>query len=87
MLFRSRLFEAFKAFATADVKNGLSAANIDAQAAYAKMRLRVEIATANYSNEAGIQALLEVDPQIAKAVETMPQASGLVARTEDDPFR
>ena len=72
-----RLFEAFKAFAAADKENGLTAANIDAQADFAKMRLRLELATANYSNEAGIRALLEFDPQILKAIEVMPDAKKL----------
>jgi carboxyl-terminal processing protease len=82
-----KLFEAFKAFAAADPKSGLTAENIASQAEYARTRLRVEMATANYSNEAGVQALLETDPQIAKAIEVMPQASGLVARSDTDPFK
>ena len=39
------------------------------------MRLREELATANYSTEAGVQVLLETDPQVLKAIETMPQAT------------
>ncbi len=72
-----RMFEAFKAFAAADKLNGLSTANIDAEADFAKTRLRLELATANYSNEAGIRVLLEVDPQVLKAVEAMPEARKL----------
>ena len=69
-----RLFEAFKTYAVADKENGLTAESIGSEAEFAKMRLRLEIATANYSNEAGIRALLEVDPQIVKAIEVMPEA-------------
>ncbi len=72
-----RMFEAFKTFAIADKLNGLSAANIDAEAEFARTRLRLELATANYSNEAGIRVLLEVDPQVLKAVEVMPEARKL----------
>jgi carboxyl-terminal processing protease len=72
-----RMFEAFKAFVVADKLNGLSAANIDAEAEFARTRLRLELATANYSNEAGIRVLLEVDPQVLKAVEVMPEARKL----------
>lgn len=72
-----RLFEAFKAFAIADKLNGLSAVNIDAEADFARTRLRLELATANYSNEAGIRVLLEVDPQVLKAIEVMPDARRL----------
>jgi carboxyl-terminal processing protease len=72
-----RMFEAFKAFAVADKQNGLSAANVDAEAEFARTRLRLELATANYSNEAGIRVLIEVDPQVLKAVEVMPEARKL----------
>ena len=69
-----RLFEAFRSLAVADKENGLTAENITAEADFAKMRIRLELATANYSNEAGIRALLEVDPQVLKALEAMPEA-------------
>ncbi|HQU93404.1 MAG TPA: S41 family peptidase, partial [Pyrinomonadaceae bacterium] len=72
-----RMFEAFKAFAAGDKENGLSAANIDAESEFARTRLRLELATANYSNEAGIRVLLEVDPQVLKAIEVMPDARKL----------
>ena len=74
-----KMFEAFRAFTAADSANGLSAQNVSSQSDYAKMRLREEIATANYSNEAGVQVLLENDPQILKAIEVMPQAGNLAA--------
>jgi hypothetical protein len=35
----------------------------------------MELATANYSNEAGVQVLLENDPQVTKAVAAMPEAA------------
>jgi carboxyl-terminal processing protease len=70
-----KLYQAFKNFASADAKSGLTAENIDSQADYAKTRIRLELATANYSNEAGAQVLLETDPQIAKAIEVMPDAA------------
>ena len=73
-----RVFEAFRSFAAAVKENGLTAENINGQTAYAKMRLREEIATANYSTEAGVQVLLESDPQILKAIESMAQAAKLV---------
>jgi len=79
-----RLFEAFRVYAAADPANGLTAANIDSQAEYARRRLREELATANYSTEAGTQVLLEADPQVLKALDAMSQAQGLVAATQ--PF-
>lgn len=82
-----KLFEAFRSFVVNDEKSGLTAENVASQVEYAKTRLREEIATATYSNEAGVQALLENDPQVLKAIEVMPQASGLVAKLDTDPFR
>lgn len=75
-----RLFEAFRAHAAADKENGISAENINSLAEYARMRLREELATANYSTEAGAQVLLESDPQVLKAIDVMQQAGQLVAR-------
>jgi carboxyl-terminal processing protease len=70
-----KLVDAFRAFAVNDSKSGLTAENIASQVDYSKTRLRMEIATANYSNEAGVQVLLENDPQVAKAMETIPDAA------------
>ncbi|HEX6125542.1 MAG TPA: S41 family peptidase, partial [Pyrinomonadaceae bacterium] len=75
-----KLFEAFRNYTVADKASGLTAENLNSQADFAKMRLREELATANYSNEAGIQVLLEGDPQILKAVEVMPEARRLLER-------
>lgn len=69
-----KLLEAFRAFVVADKNNGLTAENINSQLDYAKSRIREELATANYSNEAGQQVLLETDPQVLKAVEQIPEA-------------
>ncbi len=73
-----KLFEAFRQY-TAGVKDaGLSAENLNGQIEFSKNRLREELATANHSNEAGVQVLLEVDPQIARAIEAMPDARKLL---------
>jgi carboxyl-terminal processing protease len=69
-----KLYEAFKNWIVANKENGLTAENLSGQADYSKMRLREELVTATYSNEAGVQVLLEADPQLAKAVESMPEA-------------
>lgn len=78
-LISDKLFEMFRNFTVADKANGLTTQNITSQIEYAKTRLREELATANYSNEAGIQVLLETDPQVLKAIEVMPQAGNLVS--------
>ena len=72
-----KLVESFSDFATKDKKSGLSADNIKENIDYVKTRLREELATANYSSEAGYQVLLEVDPQVMKAIEVLPEARKL----------
>ncbi len=73
-----KLLEAFRAFVIKDKNNGLTAENINSQLDYAKSRIRQELATANYSDEAGRQVLLENDPQILKAIEAFPEARKLL---------
>ena len=75
-----KLFEAFRNYTVADKLSGLTADNLNSQVEFAKTRIREELATANYSNEAGIQVLLEVDPQVLKAVEVMPEARRMMER-------
>jgi carboxyl-terminal processing protease len=75
-----KLFEAFRNFTIAERLNGLTAENVNSQMDYAKTRIREELATANYSTEAGAQVLLEVDPQLMKAVEAVNEARKLVAK-------
>jgi hypothetical protein len=74
-----RVYEAFRTFAASDKDSGLTAENIATSADYARRRLREELATANYSTEAGIQVLLESDPQVLKAIDSIPRAGELVA--------
>lgn len=69
-----KLVAAFGDFAASNKDLGLTTENIAKQADYARTRLREELATANYSNEAGIQVLLENDPQIVKALDAMADA-------------
>ncbi len=73
-----KMLEAFRAFVVKDKENGLTAENINSQLDYARTRLREELATANYSTEAGQQVLLEQDPQILKAIDALPEARKLL---------
>jgi C-terminal peptidase (prc) len=72
-----KLFEAFKAYTLAEKANNLTPEMIAANADFVKMRIRQELASASYSNEAAAQVLLELDPQVLKALEVMPQAATL----------
>ena len=76
-LVSDKLFEVFRAFTVADKLTGLTAENINSQADFARARIRMEIATANYSSEAGQQVLLEVDPQVLKGIDSIPEAGKL----------
>lgn len=73
-----RVFEAFRQFAASDPANGLKQENLQALADYARGRLRQELATADYSYEAGLQVQIENDPQVLKATQSMAEAAKLV---------
>lgn len=73
-----KMLEAFRAFVVKDKENGLSLDNVNSQIDYARNRLRQELATANNSDEAGRQVLLENDPQVLKAIEAVPEAKKLM---------
>lgn len=75
-----KLLDAFRAFVVKDKDYGLTAENINSQLDFAKARLRQELATANYSGEAGQQVVLEIDPQVLKAVDAMPEARKLIEK-------
>ena len=72
-----KLIEAFRAFVSKDGDDGLSAENVNSQVDYAKSRIRQELATANYSDEAGRQVALETDPQVLKAIDAFAEAKKL----------
>ena len=72
-----KLFEAFRQFTANSKESGLTAENISSFADHVRLRIREELATATHSNEAGVQVLLEADPQVLKAIEVMPEAKRL----------
>lgn len=74
-----KIYDAYRTYTAADKANGLTAENIATQSEWARTRIREELATANYSTEAGVQVLLETDPQVLKAIDSVPHAGELVA--------
>ncbi|HZH35210.1 MAG TPA: S41 family peptidase [Pyrinomonadaceae bacterium] len=68
---------AFRGFIARDSIHGVNSENIDSEADFVKTRLREEIITAAYAGETGQQVLLEVDPQILKAIEVLPDSKKL----------
>jgi carboxyl-terminal processing protease len=72
-----RVLEAFRNFVRTHPENQLQPAQIDEELEYAKLRLRQEIITAAYSNDAGARVLLDSDAQVLRALEALPDAKRL----------
>ncbi len=76
-----KLLNAFRDFVAQDKEDGLTVETINKELEYVKVRLRQEIVNANYSSEAGAQVFLEIDPQVLKAIEVLPEARKLAEKT------
>jgi carboxyl-terminal processing protease len=78
-----RVLEAFRNFVRTDAESRLNAQQLDEDLDFVKLRLREEIITAAYSNDAGARVLLDSDPQVLRALEALPDAKRLAesART------
>ena len=78
-----RVVEAFRAFVRKEsARAGLTNAQLEAEIDYARIRLRDEIITAGYGQEAGQRTLLEHDPQLMRALEAFPDARRLAESTK-----
>lgn len=76
-LINERVIEAFRNFVRIDVDSHLTPAQVDEELEFVKIRLREQIITAAFSNDAGARVLLDSDPQILKALEVLPDAKRL----------
>lgn len=72
-----RVIEAFKTYVRSQPELQVTSALLDTELEYAKLRLRQEIVTAAYSNDAGARVLLDSDTQVLRAVEALPDARRL----------
>jgi carboxyl-terminal processing protease len=72
-----RVIEAFRSFVRTDAESHLTAQQLDEEMDFVKLRLREEIVTAAYSNDAGARVLLDSDPQVLRALEALPDARKL----------
>ena len=73
-----RVLEAFRAYVRKEsAQLGLTAAQVEGDLDYARLRLRDEIITAAYGQEAGQRTLLDSDPQLLRALEAFPDARRL----------
>lgn len=76
------LFTAFKKFTATNRSWANVEANLDAQKAFVKTRLRYNLATAAFGSVAAAQVLIEEDLQVAKAVEALPRAQQLASNAK-----
>jgi hypothetical protein len=72
-----RVIDAFREYVRADQLSGFQPAELDAELDFVKLRLREEIMTAAFSNDAGARVLLDSDPQVLRAIEALPDAKRL----------
>lgn len=82
-----RVLEAFRNFVRTDVDSQLTAAQLDEDLDFVKLRLRDEIITAAFSSDAGARVLLDSDPQVLRALEALPDAKRLAEMVQNGSYR
>ena len=82
-----RVLEAFRNFVRTDTASQLTPAQLDEELEFVKLRLREEIITAAYSNDAGARVLLDSDPQVLRALEALPEAKRLAESARSEELR
>jgi carboxyl-terminal processing protease len=82
-----RVVEAFRNFVRTQQDLQVQPAQIDEELEFAKLRLRQEIVTAAYSNDAGARVLLDSDAQVLRALEALPDAKRLADLTHSTIWR
>jgi carboxyl-terminal processing protease len=76
-----RVLEAFRNFVRTKPEFHVQPALIDEELEFAKLRLRQEIVTAAFSNDAGARVSLDSDAQVLRALEALPDAKRLADTT------
>ncbi|HYU97454.1 MAG TPA: S41 family peptidase [Pyrinomonadaceae bacterium] len=82
-----RVLDAFRSFVRTDTASQLAPAQLDEELDFVKLRLREEIVTAAYSNDAGARVLLDSDPQVLRALEALPDAKRLAETARSEELR
>jgi carboxyl-terminal processing protease len=72
-----RVLELFRTFVHNRPDLQVTPAQVDEELEFAKLRLREEIITASFSNDAGARVLLDSDTQVLRALEALPDAKRL----------
>lgn len=78
-----RVLEAFRNFVRTKPEFQVQPAQVDEELDFAKLRLRQEIITAAFSNDAGARVLLDSDAQVLRALEALPDAKRLADSARD----
>lgn len=82
-----RVIDAFRNFVRTQPELQVQLTQIDEELEFAKLRLRQEIITAAYSNDAGVRVLLDSDAQVLRALEALPDAKRLADSTRSTVWR
>jgi carboxyl-terminal processing protease len=72
-----RVLEAFRAYLHSHADFGVTTQQTEEELDFVKLRLRQEIITASFSNDAGARVLLDSDAQVLRALEALPDAKRL----------
>jgi carboxyl-terminal processing protease len=72
-----KVLEAFRAFVKTDTESQLNVQQLDEELEFVKLRLREEIVTAGFSQDAGARVLVDSDPQVLRALDVLPDAKRL----------
>ncbi len=82
-----RVIEAFRSFLRTDTESRVATQQVDEEMDFVKLRLREEIVTAAFSNDAGARVLLDSDPQVLRALEALPDARKLAESIRTGTFQ
>jgi carboxyl-terminal processing protease len=82
-----RVVEAFKNFLRTQSELQVQPAQVDEELEFAKLRLRQEIVTAAFSNDAGARVLLDSDVQVLRALDALPDAKRLADSARSSTWR
>ena len=82
-----RVLEAFRNFVRTQPDFHVLPTQIDEELDFTKLRLRQEIITASFSNDAGARVLLDSDAQVLRALEALPDAKRLADNARDGVWR
>ena len=82
-----RVLEAFRNFVRTQPELQVQPTQIDEELEFAKLRLRQEIVTAAFSNDAGARVLLDSDGQVQRALEALPHAKRLADSSRGTVWR